>query len=970
VAKVENDESMNATLAVHLEREFEKNRLQDYLMRYMQYGQNIEGIRCINLPYGNVSGDFHLTAEHNGSRYIFVAGACGHGLSAILPVLHIPKIFTTMAQKGLSILTIADEINALLCKQNIIGHFLASTLIHMDLISGHIEVLNCGNPSAYLVNEDRLILHEFKSKSLALGTVGNDCLDLHLDYVKCDDKCNEKAHIYVFTGGLVDTQNEFGVTGQTFSFEEIVKECSSASDIFNTIESKLTTALAQGQADDITFMEIPYVKKLHVIKNNIATLDSIINIPEPRASNDDAELLKEMTLLSIDDEPSQKELVHCLGRVVGGIYRATNKSEGLRLFQEKQPSLVIIGSHFLDKDGLSMISNFKCDDSAVPIIIASDRGMTLSTEQLFELGIKRYLMKPFLADKVIGTVKSCLHYQKNKHNLNLSSFIFNSSSLAMTITSKDKMIVAVNSSFCRITGFSEEDVIGRNPKLLSSGKHDAKFYCAMWDCINTTHEWSGEIWNKRRNGELFLEWVTINAITNTRGEVTNYISVFSDITERNATEEAIHKLTYHDPLTLLPNRRLFLDRLGQEVRKVGRSQQKVAVLFVDLDNFKDINDTLGHDVGDNVLKQVATKLTGCVRGSDSVARFGGDEFTICLINLKSVEDAGSVAQTILNEVKKPFTVNDEKFYLSVSIGISIYPDDSVHCSDLIKHADQAMFVTKRNGRSGFHYFKPVMQEKAILRKEIIDDLRLAIAGDQFIVYYQPIIELATEKIYKAEALVRWQHPIRGLVSPVDFIPIAEDTGMIGDIGNWVFKQAAVQAKKWQTAFNIDFQVSINKSPKQFKCNRDDHLTWFDYLNGIGLLPRHVIIEITEGLLMESNLFNTDQLLTFRDQGIQIALDDFGTGYSSLAYLKKLDIDYLKIDRSFVSNLTKNSDDLVLCEAIIVMAHKLGIQVIAEGIETPQQKQLLLDAGCDFGQGYLFSRPVPANEFEALLTKSV
>ncbi|MBE9532994.1 MAG: EAL domain-containing protein, partial [Proteobacteria bacterium] len=342
---------------------------------------------------------------------------------------------------------------------------------------------------------------------------------------------------------------------------------------------------------------------------------------------------------------------------------------------------------------------------------------------------------------------------------------------------------------------------------------------------------------------------------------------------------------------------------------------------------------------------------------------------VCLSDLNNLNNINAITQNILQEMTNPFHINNEQFFLSASIGITLYPDDATSVQDLLKNADQAMFHAKANGRNRSHYFTSSMQKEALYRKEITKDLRTALDKDQFTVHYQPIVEMMTGNIFKAEALIRWQHPERGFISPVDFIPVAEESGLIVGIGDWVFHTASQQAEKWRQIYNEDFQVSINKSPRQFQKEGDSAQDYLDFLNKHDLSTQGIVIEITEGLLMDSNTSVTDQLRTFRDAGIKVSLDDFGTGYSSLSYLRKFDMDYLKIDRSFVQNLVEDTADQALCEAIIVMAHKLGIKVIAEGIETEQQREFLFNAGCDYGQGYLFSKPVPADEFEKLLSNN-
>ena len=391
-------------------------------------------------------------------------------------------------------------------------------------------------------------------------------------------------------------------------------------------------------------------------------------------------------------------------------------------------------------------------------------------------------------------------------------------------------------------------------------------------------------------------------------------------------------------------------------------------MLLDLDRFKEVNDTLGHDQGDALLKEAAQRLSSCVRETDTVARLGGDEFTVILGELDDPGSVERVAQDILHRLAEPFQLGEHVAYVSASIGVTLYPDDATEIETLLKDADQAMYAAKNQGRNRYSYFTHSMQQAIQTRMQIANDLRGALAGHQFWIAYQPIVELASGSIHKAEALLRWQHPTQGLISPATFISIAEDTGLIGDIGDWVFREAAQQAKRWRASLHPEFQISINKSPVQFRNESQSHQAWYDHLGQLGLPVQSMVVEITEGLLLDAGTLVTERLLEFRDAGIQVSIDDFGTGYSALSYLKKFDIDFLKIDQSFTRNLAPASDDLALCEAIIVMAHKLGIKVIAEGVETEQQKNLLAAAGCDYGQGYLFSEPVPAEEFEALWKK--
>lgn len=456
--------------------------------------------------------------------------------------------------------------------------------------------------------------------------------------------------------------------------------------------------------------------------------------------------------------------------------------------------------------------------------------------------------------------------------------------------------------------------------------------------------------------------------TSADGRPLRMIGTHTNISERKYSEDQIFRLAHFDSVTGLPNRVLFQDRLQQDIEIAKRSSYSLALMFLDLDRFKEVNDTLGHDAGDALLKEAARRLLECVRVSDTVARLGGDEFTIILNNSSSLTSVEHVAQQVLSRLSRPFELGDEIVYVSASVGITMFPQDAEEAEVLLKNADQAMYAAKEQGRNCMHFFTPSMQQASVLRMRLANDLRSALNARQFEVHYQPIVELSTGAIRKAEALIRWQHPTRGLVAPAEFIPVAEDKGMIVEIGDLVFIEVAERLARWRERFS-DFQVSINKSPVQLKNDRSAHLDWIGHLRSLGLAGDALVVEITESVLLDAQNSVTKRLQEFHEAGLEIAIDDFGTGYSSLAYIKKFDINYVKIDQSFTRGLTPGSDDHALCEAIIVMAHKLGMQVIAEGVETRLQHDLLASAGCDYGQGYLYSRPLPLHQFEALIYQS-
>ncbi len=463
----------------------------------------------------------------------------------------------------------------------------------------------------------------------------------------------------------------------------------------------------------------------------------------------------------------------------------------------------------------------------------------------------------------------------------------------------------------------------------------------------------------------YLETTSVPVKTES-GELIGVLGISRDITARKRADELIWQQANYDLLTELPNRRMFHELLEQAIRKAKRYNTSLAMLFIDLDHFKDINDTFGHYIGDTLLKEAAERLRRCVRESDIVARAGGDEFVVLLDDVIDPSDVNRVAQNILSALSSPFNLDTRIAHVSASVGVTFYPEDATTIEDLMKNADHAMYAAKNSGRNRFQYYVPAMQEEARQRMSTMNDLRAALAEHPFVLHYQPIVELATGKIKKAEALIRWLHPERGLVNPTEFIPISEQSGMIGDITDWVFRTAARQTAIWRATTHAEFQVNINLSPVIFLSENNLLDSWLEMFAEMGLPGEGVAVEITEGILLDGRASITDRLFALRDAGIQVALDDFGTGFCSLSYLKKFDIDYIKIDRSFIQNLAPSSNDMALVEAIIVMAHKLGLKVVGEGVETEAQRNLLIEAGCDYAQGNLFSKPLPPDELESFL----
>lgn len=566
---------------------------------------------------------------------------------------------------------------------------------------------------------------------------------------------------------------------------------------------------------------------------------------------------------------------------------------------------------------------------------------------------------------ILIAVRDISERKEHEKEWRLAATLYDASGEAMAITDVEHNIVSVNPAFTQITGYSADEVLGRNFLHFCADHHDEPFYREMVHSLARTNHWAGEVWDKKKNGEAFAVRLTISAIVNGGRTGKRYAAQFSDITEKKKLDEIISTQANFDSLTGLPNRRLFRDLLDQEIKKTHRTHHNVALMFVDLDRFKDVNDKLGHLVGDKLLVQAAKRIVACVRESDVVARLGGDEFTVILSEVTDVNHIENVAHAITQSLSQPYNLGEEGLAPSASIGITIYPTDATNPEDLIRFADQAMYLSKSEGRNCYHFFTEAMQETTRKRHQLAQDLYGAMQGDQFRIHFQPIVDLKTGGIFKAEALLRWQHPIRGMIGPAEFIPVAEDIGLIDEISDWVLKESLGQGRRWAHLLGNSFRVGVNISPVQFRAK---HNTWMKQMQELKLGGKTVSLEITEGTLLNDRPEVVEALHAVHDAGMEVAIDDFGTGYSALSYLQKFKIDYLKIDQSFTRNLAPGSTDLALSEAIIVMAHKLGMKVIAEGIETPEQRDLMAAAGCDFGQGFLFSRPVPSDEFEKLLPR--
>lgn len=556
--------------------------------------------------------------------------------------------------------------------------------------------------------------------------------------------------------------------------------------------------------------------------------------------------------------------------------------------------------------------------------------------------------------------------KKAESSLRIAATAFESSD-GILITDADCLILQVNSAFTEITGYSADDVVGKKPSVLSSGRHDDKYYEAMWEKINAVGMWCGEIWNRRKNGQIYPERMTISAVKDTDAKVTNYVSVFTDISESKASSEKIEHLAFYDPLTNLPNRLLLLDRMRQALSVSSRSGKKGALLFIDLDHFKVLNDTLGHSTGDLLLKLQADRLSSAVRAGDTVARFGGDEFVVVLEALEeSASEAAAIAEQIANKIllalHESCVFGAHQYQSTSSIGITLFGGEEYEIEELLKQADIAMYQAKKAGRNTLRFFDPVMQEKLSIRASLEAELRYAIDKQQLALYYQVQVDDNNRPI-GAEALIRWIHPERGIVSPVEFIPIAEETTLILDIGHWVIDTACSQLAEWAKSFEKNHLIiAVNVSAHQFRS--------LDFVESVHqAIMKHEVnasrlkLELTESVILEDVDEVIAKMHALKALGVRLSLDDFGTGYSSLSYLKKLPLDQVKIDQSFVRDLAYDPNDAIMVKTIIDLANNFRINVIAEGVETELELAILKDYGCRLYQGYLFGKPVPIDQFQ-------
>lgn len=694
-------------------------------------------------------------------------------------------------------------------------------------------------------------------------------------------------------------------------------------------------------------------------------------------------MTSEAHILIVDDQPYQLLVLEEMLKTEGVLHRASNGLEAMASLDVGVPIDLIVSDIVMPElDGIEFCRRLKKDPATqdIPLLLVTSLEEEVYEETALALGADDFIRKPFSPQVVLARVRNHLRLARAKQSLQernrqleavtgecsaaaaLADHIAQYTNDGVLITDSLGTILSVNPAFTRITGYSADEVIGQTPKLLRSDRHGPEFYQEMWRSISEQGHWSGEVWNRRRNGEAYLERLNIYSVGRDDGRPHRYISIFCDITEVRQQDERIREIVSQDPLTGLPNRSVFDDRLRHGISLAQRSGDRLGLLIIDLDRFKAINDSLGHPLGDALLEKIAGRMKAVVRRSDTLARLGGDEFGMIVEGVEKPEDCASLAQTLLATIADELQIGVQALQITASIGITLYPDDGNDPVVLIRNADAAMYAAKAAGRGTYRFFQATMTDRALQRLTLEMELRHAIKLGQLRLHYQPKVRSQGGRLCGLEALLRWQHPRLGAVPPAEFIPVAEEAGLIGELGEWVLHEACRQAAGWRDKGLEVPRIAINLSARQLKAGGlPAHIR--AVAESYGLSCELLELELTESQVMEDP---EEAIATFRDLksiGVRIAIDDFGTGYSSLAYLRRLPIDVLKIDRSFVMEADRDPEARQLVTMIVALGRSLNLELVAEGVENGAQAALLGDSGCDVFQGYFFSRPLSALEAE-------
>lgn len=677
-------------------------------------------------------------------------------------------------------------------------------------------------------------------------------------------------------------------------------------------------------------------------------------------------LLGGLRVLLVEDEPVTRYAIAAIvAPRVAQLWQAGDGDEAWELFRQHRPDVVLTDLQMPGRDGLSLTREVKALDPHVPVIIATSFGDSERLLQAIEAGVDRYVLKPIQARAVLDVLQAVAVQARVRLEHRLAASVFRNASEAILITDGENRIVDANPAFTRITGYSRDEVLGANPRLLRSGNQSADFYREMWSALNADGHWRGEIWNRRKNGELYPEWLSIDRVSDDDGKVINYIAMWSDISERKEAEARINYLAHYDVLTDLPNRVLFADRFQQALVHARRTSQNVALLFLDLDRFKRVNDSLGHRAGDQLLQTIAARLKECVREDDTVSRRGGDEFVILLSGLSRPQQAGAVASKILAALARPVLCEGQEIAVSASIGIACYPQDGVDGESLVVNADLAMYRAKQMGRDNYQYFSADLETGTEDRLQLEVDMRHGLERGEFELFYLPQLDNVTDQVHGIESLIRWHHPRLGLLLPGDFLPLAEDTGLIQPLTHWILGTAVRQLAAWRNEGLTLLRLAVNLSQNQLRLPHfvDDFAR---LLQQEGLEGRWFVFEFPEAVLMQNSDSNLELLAALKALGVGITLDDFGSGYSNLNLLQKLPVDTVKIDRSLVARLGRDQADSRIVDALISLAGALQLKVVAEGVETADQAGFFKGRACAEIQGHFYTRPINATAMEAFL----
>lgn len=678
-----------------------------------------------------------------------------------------------------------------------------------------------------------------------------------------------------------------------------------------------------------------------------------------------------MNILLIEDHKADavllRELLKEDARQSFHLVHADRLEDGLAQLKQEHFDVALLDLSLPDAFGHDTFWRMHQQAPNLPIIVLTGLDDEDLAIKLAQAGAQDYLVK---SDLNSGILHRSIHYaierKRVEEKLRLAATVFESTLEGILITDARTNIISVNQALCSITGYSAEEIIGSTPDILKSERHSHAFFRQLWDILNKTGQWRGEIWNRRKNGEVFPTWVNISAVpSSSTNNTSHYVAVFTEITELKLSEERLNYLAHHDPLTGLPNRLLFHDRLEQAVLQAQRNKCLIAVMFLDLDRFKIINDTLGHRIGDELLVAVAERLKHCARETDTIARLGGDEFAVIVTQIAQEEDVGLVAQKIIKTLSAVYSVAGYEVFITASIGINLYPGIDNDRGKILENADVAMYHAKQYGRNNYQFYSTDMNAVAFERLMLETNLRRALEREEFTLYYQPQIDMQSGSVNGVEALIRWQHPDLGLVSPVEFIPLLEETGLIVPVGEWVIRTACQQTRDWLDAGFPPLTMAVNLSARQFRqANLVEMIE--QSLHEFNIPSELLELELTESIMMDNIEETVETLKKLKLLGLKIAIDDFGTGVSSLGYLKHFPVDTLKLSYDFVLNLPMDSADASIASAVINLARNMQLSSVAEGVENQGQMDFLRSQDCERIQGFLFSRPIPPDQMTALL----